>query len=76
MAMAPMPAATAAAAPPPSVSERNKVDLPFVSNHRTEVADMRCQLEDLQGRTAGTPRQIELIESAARPWKRCRRSSG
>jgi chromosome segregation ATPase len=45
------------------ISSRSKADLQFVTDHRTDVADLRVKVEDLLGRVSDTDSKIAAIES-------------
>jgi phage shock protein A len=45
------------------ISSRSKADLNFVTEHRSEVATLRTQVEDLLGRVTETDQKIAAIEA-------------
>jgi chromosome segregation ATPase len=45
------------------ISSRSKADLTFVTEHRSEVATLRTQVEDLLGRVTETDQKIAAIEA-------------
>ena len=45
------------------ISSRSKADLNFVTEHRTDVATLRAQVEDLLDRVTDTDRKIAAIEA-------------
>jgi chromosome segregation ATPase len=45
------------------ISSRSKADLQFVTDHRTDVADLRAKVEDLLGRVSDTDAKIVAIEA-------------
>ena len=45
------------------ISSRSKADLQFVTDHRTDVADLRAKVEDLMGRVSDTDSKIAAIEA-------------
>ena len=45
------------------ISSRSKADLQFVTDHRSDVADLRAKVEDLLGRVDDTDTKIAAIEA-------------